>query len=299
MVLTAHSPTPSLSLSPAPPLRVSRRLPGLLPLFSGGSAGRSGGGGRRWRVHSKSSSSWALLAVVWSLVSGSFGFPWHIRWRCVLRCLLRWSERRASTVSIGISEIKSRLVVCFLWIRLLAGCSSLPCCHGGVEVKGSSSVVVGSEERKGAAPSVSPGRCTRQSLREISARFPWRKPLELSFSVRPPIKRRHQDLKSCGLPKHSPAGRGGEERRPSCLLVSPYPWRRIKAATPTSFPSDGKNRHRYPSPQERRIKTPSWRFCTTSSVEAISKLLTGVTAALPASGSSPPVMERPEIEAYC
>jgi hypothetical protein len=88
--------------------------------------------------------------------------------------------------------------------------------------------------------------------------------------------------------------RRGEKAK--LLAVLSRSWRRVNVAAMTSFPSDGQNRHRYPSPQERPIKTPAWRFCSTSIVEALSKLLAGLTAAMLASGLSPPALERPEIE---
>jgi hypothetical protein len=56
--------------------------------------------------------------------------------------------------------------------------------------------------------------------------LPWQKILELAPLEWPPNKRRHHDLQWRWWLKPSPAGHGGEERRPSCSRsLPPQGWR--------------------------------------------------------------------------
>jgi hypothetical protein len=85
---------PAPSLSSPPLLTELELLPGLLPLSSGGSAVRSGGGSRRRPVISRCSTSLACLPVVWSVFLDLCGRIWRVLGPLFFSSLVLWSDQK-------------------------------------------------------------------------------------------------------------------------------------------------------------------------------------------------------------
>jgi hypothetical protein len=123
------------------------------------------------------------------------------------------------------------------------------------------------------APSVVVWRYTWQPQGRFSFLLPWRNKMKFTLQVNPPNKCSHPDERGSQKVNLSLAGHGYEEtRRSRSFSLSSSRWGIISSAFMIST-FNGQVCHSDPLLQGRPCQMPQRRFCYTSSLEALTKLL--------------------------